>query len=246
MNYRQKTAHQIKEHQRLANVARRFSTDIGFNSTLIELRYRTLRKYFRGETCLELGSSDGKGTQHLLDYFDRVVAVDGSRKFTEDLKGRFPSKNLEVIRSLFEEYQTTEKFDVIVLAHVLEHVKHPVAVLRCAKRWLKRSGVLLVDVPNANSIHRLVGVKMGLLKSITSLNEGDIRIGHRRVYTISALEQDIQTAGLRVKKIGGVFLKPVSNTQIEKTWSPEMVEGFYELGQDIPELASEIYAVCTL
>jgi 2-polyprenyl-3-methyl-5-hydroxy-6-metoxy-1,4-benzoquinol methylase len=42
-----------------------------------------------------------------------------------------------------------EIFDVITLAHVLEHVSRPVAVLRSLRDLLQRQGLLCVEVPNA-------------------------------------------------------------------------------------------------
>ena len=44
--------------------------------------------------------------------------------------------------------------------------------------------------------------------------------------------------------MGGVFLKPLTNSQIEKWWTEEMMDAFYELGKEYPEIAAEIYAVC--
>jgi hypothetical protein len=44
--------------------------------------------------------------------------------------------------------------------------------------------------------------------------------------------------------MGGVFLKPLSNGQIQDHWTTAMVEAFFELGKDFPEIAGEIYAIC--
>jgi general stress protein 26 len=41
-----------------------------------------------------------------------------------------------------------------------------------------------------------------------------------------------------------VYLKPLSASQIEQDWSDQMIEGFYELGKDFPDLAAEIFAIC--
>ena len=174
------------------------------------------------------------------------MALDGSKELTDKLKRTIKNRSLEIICSLVEEYKPKEKFDTIVLAHILEHVENPIKILKLAKSWLKKNGVILVDVPNANSIHRLVGVKMGLLKRKTDLNENDIKIGHRRVYTLNKLIWDAKKAGLKIKKTGGIFFKPLSNNQIEENWDEKMIKGFYELGKDFPELDAEIYIICKL
>ena len=46
--------------------------------------------------------------------------------------------------------------------------------------------------------------------------------------------------------MGGVFMKPLSNGQIEEHWTDEMIEAFFELGQEFPENAAEIFAVAEL
>lgn len=231
-----------KEKEHIKNL--KFSSKKGFNSKLIEFRYKTLSPFFNRGSCLELGCADGKGTELLLPYFRKVVAVDGSSKLIKSLRRNIKSKKLTTIVSLFEEYNPNEKFDTIIMGHILEHVKNPILILKRAKKWLKKNGIILIDVPNANSLHRQAGVKMGLLKKCTDLNESDIKVGHRRVYTIKTLQKDIKKAGLKIKKIGGVFLKPLSNKQIEDTWNKRMINAFYELGKEYPEIAAEIYAVC--
>src|SRR5579864_7784973 len=213
-----------KEKNRLLTLQNSFSSKEGFNSRLISFRYQILAPYFKGKTCLELGSADGQGTSHLVNFFDIVTAVDASPKYIEDIKKNFPKDKVKPICSLFEELDLEEKFDTVMLTHILEHVEDPVNVLKIGKKFLKKGGVLLVDVPNADSINRLVGVKMGLLKNKFELHAGDIRIGHRRVYILDTLSKDIKKAGLKVVKKGGVFFKPVSNDQIEKFWTEEMIQ----------------------
>jgi len=85
---------------------------------------------------------------------------------------------------------------------------------------------------------------MGILDNPCQLNSRDHALGHRRVYTPSTLKTQIEQSGLKVLEIGGVFFKPLSNGQIQENWTEEMIQGFYELGKDFPELAAEIYAVC--
>ena len=232
------------EIQRLNNVSEWYSSRKGLDSKLILYRAKTLLPYFKGSKVLELGCADGLMTEMLVKHFKRVVAVDGSSKFCDEVRSRIKTDNLEVVCSLFEDFEVNEKFDTIIMAHILEHVENRVQMLKLANNWLKDNGVILIDVPNANSIHRKAGVKMGLLKRVDELNELDKKLGHRRVYTWETLQKDIKEAGLKIKKCGGVFLKPLTNSQIEKWWTEEMMDAFYELGKEYPEIAAEIYAVC--
>jgi 2-polyprenyl-3-methyl-5-hydroxy-6-metoxy-1,4-benzoquinol methylase len=193
-----------------------FSTEKGFNPVLLKLRYDDFKKYFKGDSCLEFGCADGEGTKILLRYFDKVVAVDGSEKLINKAKNKIKNKKAVFICSLFEKFKINEKFDVIVLAHILEHVENPVQVLKSAKEFLKKDGIMIIDVPNAKSIHRQIGVLMGMIESEYSLNDADLSIGHRRVYDLKLLKEDVKKAGLRKIYERGVFMKPFSNKQMDK------------------------------
>jgi len=233
-----------EEIKRLENVSMDVRYSEGFNGRLMYYRYLTLQNHFKGSTTLELGCADGLMTQMLVKHFKKVVAVDGSAEFCEITKNKVKAEHLKVICSLFEEYETDEKFDTIIMAHILEHVKNPVLICKKAKNWLRDGGVILIDVPNANSLHRQAGVKMGLLKKVDERNDLDRKLGHRRVYSSETLKRDIKSAGLKIKEMGGVFLKPLTNAQIERWFTKEMMDAFYELGKEYPEIAAEIYAVC--
>lgn len=214
---------------------------LDFDKRLIGFRYKTLRSHLRGPAGLELGPAEGQMTQFLVNDFELLTVVDGAPALLE-LIPNYP--NLVKVHSLFEEFNPGNKFNSIVMEHILEHVDKPVELLRRAKNWLAPGGRMLLGVPNGNSIHRLAATKMGLLKQPCDLNPRDVAQGHRRVYTSETFRNDIEVAGLTVLKMGGVFFKPLSNKQIQDNWTEEMIQGFYELGKDFPEYAADIYAVC--
>ena len=216
---------------------------LDFDKRLIRFRYETIKPYLHGTRGLELGPAEGEMTQFLINDFESLTVVDGAADLLTQIPDR---KNLVKIHSLFEEFEPENYFDSIVMEHILEHVDEPVALLECVKHWLAPGGKLFIGVPNGNSIHRLAAVKMGLLGQSCELNERDHALGHRRVYTPETFRKDIEAAGISVEVIGGVYFKPLSNGQIQENWNEEMIQGFYELGKDFPELAAEIFAVCVL
>lgn len=214
---------------------------LDFDRRMIDYRYQSIKPYLRGPQGLELGPAEGLMTRRLLDDFDHLTIVDGAA----ELLARIPrSPKLAKIHALFEEWEPAGRFDTIVMDHVLEHVEAPVTLLARARDWLAPSGRIIVGVPNGASFHRLVGVKMGLLREPCELNQRDRTLGHRRVYTRNALFRDIREAGLSPTAWGGVFFKPFSNQQIDDHWTDEMIDGFYQLGKDFPEHANELYAIC--
>ncbi len=214
---------------------------LDFDKRLIRGRYETLKEYLIGPNGLELGSADGQMTRFLLADFEKLTIVDGA----PELLAMIPdAQNLKKIHSLFEKFNPSERFNTIIMEHILEHVEYPITLLKLAKSWLAPGGRMLLGVPNGNSIHRLVAVKMGLLDHPCQLNKRDISQGHRRVYTPETFRKDITEAGLQIETMGGVFFKPLSNQQIQDHWTEEMIQGFYALGKEFPWNAADLYAVC--
>jgi 2-polyprenyl-3-methyl-5-hydroxy-6-metoxy-1,4-benzoquinol methylase len=232
----------MNESERLSSLSDWYGAEqLDFDRQLIRYRYRTIQPHLRGPAGLELGPAEGEMTRFLLQHFTTLTVVEGA----EDLLDQIPeAPGLKKVNALFEGFEPSEKFDTILMEHILEHVESPTALLERARNWLGSNGQLIIGVPNGMSIHRLVAVKMGLLGHCCDLNSRDVALGHRRVYTHDSLVRDIQSCGLRIVESGGVFFKPLSNSQIQQHWSQEMIEGFYELGKDFPQHAAEIYAVC--
>lgn len=233
-----------KEHERVESLSDWYLKEqLDFDKRLIRFRYETIKPKLVGSRGLELGPAEGEMTQFLLNDFDQLTIVEGAA----DLLAQIPERaNLVKVHALFEEFRPEHLFDSIILEHILEHVEDPVGLLYRVKKWLAPEGRLFLGVPNGKSIHRLVAVKMGLLENPCQLNSRDHALGHRRVYTTDTFKIDIEKSGLNVLEIGGVYFKPLSNGQIQKHWTEEMILGFYELGKDFPEFAAEIYAVCNI
>lgn len=205
------------------------------------------QKFFLGiwfrEMYWRLGPAEGVMTEFLVKNYDDITVVEGSKTFSDNLKSTFPK--ITVVNKLFEEFDTNRKFDNIILGHVLEHVDNSHDILSKCKQWLKEGGVIIGAVPNSNSIHRQAAVEMGLLDNTKQLNETDIFIGHRRVYDLETLKKDFEDSGFNIIKLGGYWFKPISNKQINESWTEEMIMAFMSLGEKYPEIAGEIYIVAS-
>lgn len=231
-----------EEQERLRGVAQWYTNRTGLNSQLAVFGFRSLLPHFVQGNVLEMGSADGHMTEQLITHFEDISIVDGSADYVQAIRTRMPA--VKAHHSLFEVFSPPESYNNIVMAHILEHVEEPIVILKRAATWLAPEGRIHVIVPNALSLHRLAGVKMGLLPEPTALNEDDVRIGHRRVYTPEKLQADVAASGLRQIYKEGYFLKPLSNRQIEESWGQDLIDAYYELGREFPDNAAELVMIC--
>ena len=232
----------MDELKRLEDIAKNSIYGQGMSMLSVQYSGQLFLKHMVRGSVLELGPAEGIMTEMLYPkYKHDYTAVDGSELFIEQLKKRH--SEIKVYTSLFEDFAPNRKYSNIILGHVLEHVIDPVAILKLCKGWLEEGGRILAAVPNANSIHRQVGLKMGMLEKLNSFSEKDYRHGHRRVFFRDEFAECFVKAGLSIAEFGGYFLKPLSDAQIEKEFTAEMIEVFMYLGEKYPEISGEMYII---
>lgn len=183
---------------------------------------------------LDLGLGDGLFLEAFHDHPDFTI-LEGS-----ELLAEFGTKKVEtqrwhpkVIHTFFENFEPSEQFDVIIASHVLEHVSNPQQILDLCQKWLKVKGKLIVIVPNRESLHRRLGVQMGLQKELDDLSARDLAVGHLRVYSLATLSEQIEKAGYCITQERGFFTKSLANSQMLHL-SPEVIYGLCELSSTLP------------
>jgi 2-polyprenyl-3-methyl-5-hydroxy-6-metoxy-1,4-benzoquinol methylase len=235
----------MSELDRLHEVASWYDSEKDFDRNFIRFEAYSILKQAKGPSVLELGCSSGVMTAEIASHFKKLTVVDGSAKYIEETKRKINQDNVSFFVSLFEEFEPKGTFDDIIMASILEHVDDPIGLLKKVKGWLNLKGRIHITVPNANSLHRRIGKIMGKLREVTELSERDIQLKHRRVYTEELLEQHVKEAGLTVLHAEGIFLKPLSNSQME-SWNKDLIDAFYEVGKQLPpDWCAKLYLCCT-
>lgn len=232
-----------EEMQWQEHVASTFDYFDGVGEAAAEYSLGIVRRYLVGKRILEVGPADGHMTRGLVKDFD-LTLVEPSETLSQKLRQCFPQAH--VITTLVEDFVPSERFDVILLCHLLDHVRDAQQVVHMAAGWLNPGGKIIAIAPNSESLHRQAAVRMGLLPSANSFSERDKIQGKRKIFNREEFRQLFSNAGLQIEFFGGYWLKPVSNRQIEQQWTPEMIDAFFALGESYPEIAAEMYLAAHL
>ncbi|MCU1345006.1 MAG: class SAM-dependent methyltransferase [Acidimicrobiia bacterium] len=200
-------------------------------------------RFVRAGSAAHLGLGDAMVARRLAQRCEQVTVVEGS---AELVAGASLPSNVTVVTSFFEDFVPPRPFDQLIAIHVLEHVDDPAVVLARIRDWINPGGRLLITVPNAGSIHRRIGVELGMLERTDQLNEGDHALGHHRVYDAAGFHDDLVNAGWRIDRAGGFHLKMVSNAQMAQ-WDDALLSAAFEVSLGLPqEICADLWAECSL
>ncbi len=96
------------------------------------------------ETIIDIGCGYGTVTEHLVKRGFRVVGVEINDEAIEQLK----SKGFEVLkRDVNQPLNIDEKFDIVLLLDILEHVFDPLNLLLEARKICKDDGYIIAIIP---------------------------------------------------------------------------------------------------
>ncbi|KEZ88809.1 methyltransferase type 12 [Clostridium sulfidigenes] len=230
------------------NFGRNYAYDFDID-VIHKFMMKSFESFFVEGSCLELGCYKGDFTKRLLEKFEKVTCIEASSDAVKEAYSKV-GERVHIINSRFEEVELEQKFDNIILTHVLEHIDNPVNLLKKVNDdWLSEKGKLFLVCPNANAPSRQIAVQMGLVPYNSAVTEAERLHGHNITYTFDTLEKDAREAGLEIKYRNGIFFKALSNFQWDELLktdiiSPEYLEGCYELGQKYPDLCSSIFLLC--
>lgn len=202
---------------------------------------RILNQVVGAKSLLELGLGHGYTTNLFSPHFSKHVVLEGSPAVIDNFKNKYPDCGCEIIETYFENFASDERFDVIVMGFILEHVDDPKQILLHFKKFLKPGGKLFVAVPNAEVLNRRLGHIAGMLPDMQQLSENDHVLGHKRYYTVSSLSKDVTDTGYNILKMEGIYLKPLSTSQmISLAFDKKVIDAFCLVGVEYPELSCGI------
>lgn len=108
------------------------------------------KEYTKGHRYLEVGVGRGEMLATALEMGYNVHGVEICREDCERLSAHL---GIDMTWCDFLEYETSSRYDIIIMGNVLEHMRRPMDALKKAWNLLSQGGVLWLSTPNYNSGH---------------------------------------------------------------------------------------------
>lgn len=129
-----------------------------FLRVAFEERHRNFQKGYNRKSILDIGCGSGQFLNFLKEKGYTTYGVEPSIVASDIAK----SNGHNIYTGIIDEFVkvSNQKFDVICLKNVLEHVRNPIQVLDYCKKIMHKDSILFIEVPNDYSLEQLSGVKL--------------------------------------------------------------------------------------
>lgn len=146
-------------------------------------RFNFLKKKIKNKTLLDFGCGRGGFLKLSQKITKNIAGLEINRQILKYLSKRF--KIYDDINKI------DEKFDIITLFHVLEHIPNQIETLQQIKKKLKKNGKLIIEVPHANDL--LLNLKV--FRNFTLWSE------HLVLHTEKSLCKFLKIAGYKINRV---------------------------------------------
>jgi len=148
-----------------------------------------------GSSVLDVGSAGGYFGERLAGRGYYVVGVEQDEAAASVAASFYDEF---IVADVESGLRLSRKFDVIVLADILEHLRQPLNVLFHLRDLLSSTGRFVISVPNVANIY----VRLNLLLGRFDYAErGILDETHLRFFTLNSACALVRKAALRVKQI---------------------------------------------
>jgi 2-polyprenyl-3-methyl-5-hydroxy-6-metoxy-1,4-benzoquinol methylase len=145
-------------------------------------RVKRINNFFRNKNLniLDIGSGTGVFLNEMKKNKNSVIGVDLDQRYVDFLK----KKKIKIFCTPLNKLDIKKKFDLITFNKVLEHVNNPVRMIKDSLKFLKRKGVIYIEVPDE-------------MAKVKGKNAGEFCPDHLQVFSKISLNDMCNASGLK-------------------------------------------------
>ena len=177
---------------------------------------RLARMVAPGQRVLELGTGPGTVTRILHSKGCKVLGVEMDPE-TLAICAPFCERTLQVNLedSTWHESLAGEKFDVVMCADVLEHLRDPRPLLNLLPQFLNDTGCVLISLPNASHLSVVASLMAG---RFPYQSKGLLDTTHLRFFGRDDIDAMLRECGLLWQKWETVQVDP-AKAELSRFWN---------------------------
>jgi len=203
------------------------------NNFTYRLIFDFLDRYLPNQTLqvLDIGCGVGSISLYLAHKNHQVTGLDIATQAissANQAKSKLGIKNAKFMVQDINQIKLLNKYDLIILSEVIEHVADDKQLIHQIYKCLNKDGRLIITTPSINAPL----FKLGLLKDF------DQKVGHLRRYSKNSLTKLIANSGFKIvvlEKHEGI-LRNFLFTLLSWTWPMKAIQKFKLLGDSVTVL----------
>jgi len=228
--------------------------DLPFEPILISYRRKivieNLYKY-NHSNILEIGC----GLEPIFNYFtdfSSMTVVEPSNLFYRNackIKDLHKKKNIIIYNELLENISDELKsnnYSFIIISCLLHELLAPEEFLKDIYKLCSSGTVVHINVPNAESFHRILAVKSGIIDNIFSISETQVKMQQCSVFNQQSLINLLTRNKFTIIDSGSYFIKPFTHSQMQSLLDNQIInqkilDGLFKMNEILPGLGAEIF-----
>jgi 2-polyprenyl-3-methyl-5-hydroxy-6-metoxy-1,4-benzoquinol methylase len=211
-------------------------------SWILLSRFRYLKIHLPSGSCLlDIGCGDGEFLTTLREHYPEAGLHGLDWKFPDMMQRTLRASRITLLHGLVEQVDLgVEKYDVIIMNQIIEHLWQPAEVLDKCFRALRPGGLLAIETPNADGYDRTI-FRAGSWGSYYFPR-------HLHLFTFESLRQFLEKHGFTVERQAHLFspicwVYTVISVARRGGWRSRLIYGFF---RDTNVVALALYIVIDL
>lgn len=174
-----------------------------------QVSFRFIKKYLavRGE-YLDIGCGYGSLLYYMNKDGWKVKGLELSKKLSKHV---YETYNIEVVVKNFLDFDTNEKYLLVSLRHVIEHLPDSRKAMQKIGDMLLPGGYLHLEFPNNKGLAQRIKRFRNKFPLIKKKYNADYVPGHCNEFSLSSFKYLIKLSGFRLIRIETYSTHPISN-----------------------------------
>ena len=224
----------------IEKVAKEYLVNNDYDIVNTNFAFNIFKDYIKDKTVLEIGSADGVMTEKIVNIAKILDVVEPSKIYCNIIK------NIKGVNFIFNDFleniQFESTYEVVLIASLLHFFEHPENFLLEIKKIINHESIVLATVPNVTSLHRQMGVEMGLLNSVYDETERNKKFQQFGRFNLNSFKELFEDCGYEVLESYGYMLKPFSSDIMFKLdLSEEQLNALFNLGKKYQGISSQLF-----